>query len=471
MNYLHKIIRSYKILLLIFSIGFIIRLLFLLFFAEKLLGTGMYINGDTFGWIESFKNLWNHGKYTFDLTNKEAYFGRVPGFAFFWGVHYLVFGEALAYKAVAYSQLILDSCCILLLYGIAWRMLKDRKVALISASLYAIYPFIIYWVTVSYSEILANSLNLLLFFILLKENKRYYHFLILGLLSATCFLTREFVALNLLALFLFVFLLQNTSFAKKLTYIAFVSLGFLSLYLSWPIRNYINHDRIILGRTWGGFGQAGIDFRNFHSWVTCWDNDEMYWLDQVLEKKGAVTFPKEIFQNDAEEKYAQKIATDALNCGASFNVLSKNLKGFPSTDGSDCTKEVALGFDSLKWSYIKNNTFSYLTIVPLKNIYKIIFKNNLAQRSMVQTNSSILTIAIFSFRTFLILAGLIGCLLLYKTRPSYPIILFCALLYFFFCFIFRTIEMRNLVYAEVLMLIPAAYAIRLLFKKISTPSL
>src|SRR5688572_22919140 len=92
-------------LLYILLLGLFLRLLFLWKGAAIYYGPdSVHKNGDTFSYVLSFQNLAEKGHYTFDESIPDASFGRLPGFPFFYGLHYLVFGKSTAYVATAISQ-------------------------------------------------------------------------------------------------------------------------------------------------------------------------------------------------------------------------------------------------------------------------------------------------------------------------------------------------------------------------------
>ena len=89
---------AYKWLYIILFLGLILRLAFIWWGAFIYYPNPFYF-GDSFSYTNSFLNLWNKGIYSFDLSNADAYFGRLPAYPLFYGFHYIVFGEKYVYIA------------------------------------------------------------------------------------------------------------------------------------------------------------------------------------------------------------------------------------------------------------------------------------------------------------------------------------------------------------------------------------
>ena len=461
MNFIKSKILNTPILFIV-CVGIIIRLLFWAFAAKIILGDNIYTSGDTVGWTQSFLNLLHYGHYTFDLTDASGYFGRVPGYSFYWGLHYLLSGSEYVYQAVAATQIILDCICIYLVYKISLLVFNDSLAAKISALLYCFYPFAIIWVTVSYSEILSNFLNILCIYLSLKPDKKNSHFFILGLLLAVLFLTREFVAISLFFICLYTLFDRDVAtYQKRFKNATLIFLSFLLLYSIWPIRNYINHDRFILSRSNEGFSFYKQDFREFRSWIICWDNDETFWINDITKKNYITDFPEEAKLTLADKKLLQETLLLCRDCGSSF-AHWETFYGFKNPfrkKGEECNELIAKNFSTLRSNYIKNNRLAFFTRVPLMNLQKAVLKTKLVNRS-----TSTLQRILLSYRSLLIILGLIGVFLSIKNYKIIPIAGYVIFIYLFFSLIIRHIEMRNLLQADTLLVIMAGFAIVQFYK-------
>lgn len=440
----------------IILLGFAVRIFFWLVAADFLLGHSIYISGDTTGWTDSFLNLLKHGCYTFDLNNKEAYFGRVPGYSFFWGVHYLLVGSNYVYQAVAFSQIVLDCVAVYLVYRISNFVFEYKLAAILSALLYAVYPFVIIWVTVSYSEVLSNFINILCVFLVLRPEKKTIDYLIIGFLLALLFLTREFVAASLVFILLYILLDTQASLKKRLNYSSLLAIGFICLYALWPIRNYVNHDRFLLTRSNKGFSFYQEDYSSFRSWVVCWDNDEVVWLEKAVRNSYKVDFPAMAFPSKEDERLASKALAACGVCGTSFDHWDRvfEVKNQKRDTSLNCNTEIANDFTALRISYIQNKPLEYFTKVPFMNLKKAFFKNGAKN-----IESSLIQTLLFGYRSVLVVLGFIGLVLCFRNKKLIPIGGYVVFIYVFFSFVIRYIEMRNLLQGDTLLLIPAGWVI------------
>lgn len=445
-------------LVLIVLLGFILRLVYLIWGADIFLGSRKYIMEDTYGWTLSFINLLKKGIYSFDLTNPEAAFGRVPGFSFFWGIHYLLFGD-YAYQAVAVSQMLLDTIAIILVYKITLNIYGKLSIASSAAMMYATYPFIIAWITVSYSELLANFVTILILFFLTKPDKGLKDYILIGVLCAFGFFVREFIGVLLPIAFGTILINEKGGLFRKFQKITIVLIAFLVGYSLWPLRNYLNHNRVVFARTAGGFPMYNNDFQSFRAWINAWDPDESKWLQAVTSSNQPVNFPAGIFNSKAEGQKAAELVTLARACGSSFQYW-KVKDGLPlNTTRESCNAEISAGFDQLRASLIKNKPLFFFTSVPFKNLNKAIFKSDIQKGSVVKKKTAKIMSLIFFCRSLLIILGIIGILLSFSFKNILPVAGFSLAIYFLMCFIIRFLEMRNLLQADTVLLIPAAFTV------------
>ncbi len=449
-------------------VGLIIRLLFLIVGADIYYHGEKYIMGDTAGWTLSFINLIEHGHYTFDLSNPDAYYARVPGYSFFWGLHYLIFGDEYVYPAVAVSQVLLDTVCIYLIYKISISIFNKTNIAHFTSLLYATYPFIILWTTISYSEVLSNFLSILFIYVLYTKKEGNYKFILLGLITGYAFLTREFLGILLFVGLIFVIINNSYGWYSKstITKCSLIALGFLVVYLPWPIRNYVNHNQIILSRSMNGFKLYNNDFISFRSWINCFDNDETPYVRQLVNTQKPLNLPTGIFQNNAEKLKADSLIQLARNCGSSFYYWQKKTNPNHKKPSDFCNTDISDGFNQLRKSYIKNNFLNYISHVPLLNIKKAIFKNNLQSGSKFGNLSGLLVQGLFGLRSILIVLGLLGIIYSYKNLKLFPITFYIFAIYFFLCFVYRQLEIRNLVQVDLLLLLPASNLLFVIFNKV-----
>lgn len=466
-----------KPLIAIVAGGFLVRILFLLYGAKFYYGftqADIFTNGDTHSYILSFTNLWNYGYYTFDFLEPDAAFGRLPGYPLFYGMHYLIFGIQQAKFATACTQILLDTFSIILLSNairIIWS--KSHWPPYVGAFLYAFYPFTIVWVTIVGTETLSVFMVLYWLNILLQNKKSKSHFLKLGLVIALTLFVREYlgILLPITLVYLFVVNFRENKYSqlnKVFSFQSLVIVGFMLLYIAWPIRNYYSFHRFVpLKPTMAGYANYNIDMQSFRDWVHCWDNNDQYWLEQVLSTDGLVKFPDNAFDSIEEKAEAQHLANLAKRCGSSFYLFRKGIYGKAEYFDiaamksnkeyqQNCNAEISEGFTKLKKNFMQQHPIRYLLQVPGANLYKALFKNSRIRDQHTNGGKQLLLVALFSYRTMVLIIGIIGFIVFWRKQDMLPALLVFCFMYFFITSITRSLEMRYLLHSDILALIPAA---------------
>lgn len=453
-------------------LGFLLRLAFVLKGATIYYGAGQEnTNGDTASFTQSFLNLWHTGHYTLDPLLSEASFGRLPGYPFFYGIHYVLSGPELANDAVIISQVLLDTSVVVLLYN-TMRRWTDKMPAQIVAFLYATYPFAILWITVIGSETLSVFCMVLWLNVITRPAGGRKHYWLIGLLAAVTFYVREYLGILLPISVLFVMVSGSGSRVIKWQRGVCVVLGFGMLYAWWPVRNYSNHGKIVLLKpASAGYVNQREDMQAYLDWLACWTNDNSSWMESMLGSQ-PYRYPSNIFSNPGEERRAYELTALASSCGSSFQVRRLNNLGHQGSlpYSAPCNARIAAGFDSLRRSFIRHNPFAYYTKVPSANLRKAFFKS--ATINQGDSYTQYLHRILFFYRSCLLLLAVAGLVVYRHKRCLWPVAAYAIFAYCYMSFVFRSLEMRYLLQADVLMLLPAAWLInsalpKIVFNKLS----
>ena len=409
-------------------------------------GSSPFINSDTTSYIESFMNLWEHGLYSFNPLNPEAAFGRLPGYPFFWGAHYLLFGKQHVFQAVAFSQCLLDTLAIYLVYVTARALSHDVRAAWISALFYALYPFVIVWMTVSGTEALATFLTIMVFWWLATRLVDLRNALIAGILVGLSLLVREYLGVLLVPVFFWLYTAKG--FGRHFVGLCLVALlGFTVLYIGWPVRNYVfQHRFLLLKPPTAGYERYAEDVNSARKWIYGWSPDANAYLDGIAGTAAIPKFPADVFQNSAEAARAQALIQMARQCGTGFYTWRTNQH---YSQSSNCNAELGAGFTALESSYKQRHPFRYWTHVPLLNLKKAFFKNQLTQ------GGSKLVSVLFLYRSVVLMVCLVGAFMLRRQRSVWPLMFFFAFMYLFICVGLRQLEMRYLIQPDAAFLILA----------------
>ncbi len=464
---------SSRALLALIGLGLIARLLFFFVGAERYFGAGFnLVESDTHS---SIANLIETGTYTLDPRLEYGYFARMPGYAFFVGIFYLLFDgdKSQIYPTIAWVHIVLDLLTLFLFYRTAAALFKNRVYALWAGLLYATYPFIIVWTPTAFSEPVS------IFFMVLALHS-YAH--VQGSLRwfsiAACVgvatLVRPQLAL-LLPLFGLLLLYEHyRSFPTLLKMGIVYSLGALLTYGLWPIRNYVNHDKLILSQDLRGFSNWSEDVINFMRLIHAVKENWQPQFGQILRNE-TVSVPEVLCRNPADSLLFVETTQLAQTC--SFGFSQWQTMGYwkaPIPFGEQgCTQEVAQNFEILRQRVIEQYPYDYYIGVPLQNLRKAFFKIDIENTS----RSGILVSLLFLFRSALLITGIVGMVLwLRSSSLVHQPIAWLMLAYFISWYLLlcggtavqmRNMEMRYLLPADILMLFPAAYVLALLFQRLT----
>lgn len=441
-------------------LGLLLRLAFLWKGATIYYGAGQeHLNGDSFSFINSFLNLWHTGFYTLEPLIPDAAFGRLPGYPFFYGLHYLLFGPKLVLPALSVTQLLLDTAVIVLLHNLLRRWTGRVVPARLVALLYATYPFAIIWVTMVASETLNTFCTVAWLSVLTRPADSRRHYVAIGLLAVLTLFVREYMGVLLPISLLFVWCWPTQGRLPRWQRAALVLAGFGALYVWWPVRNYVGQHRVVLLKpAAAGYPNQREDMQAYLDWLHCWTNDNTTWVEGLVQDK-PLRYPSGIFSGPAEARRAVTLSALAARCGSSFHLRRLDTHDYrlvvPSRFAS-CNPQIAAGFDSLRRSYIWRHPIRYQLAVPLANVRKAFFKSATVHQAAV-SGKELLQRALFGYRTLLLLLGVAGLVAGWRRPYFWPITAYFIFLYLYISFDFRSLEMRYLLQADVLLLLPAAW--------------
>lgn len=457
-------IRSNQYIIIILLFGLLLRILFYLLGAQIYFGSkSFYMGGDTTSFLNPIKNLIDFGTFSVDLNHPMGVIGREPGYSFFLAPFYLLFGNNtdLLCRAVCWFQIILDSLCIILFYKTAINIFNHKKIAIMAAVLYASYPFVIIWTSVVHAEALGVNLLVLIMYFFSHPNIRYKYFLVGGLIAIAFFIRPQMLFI-LPAVGLSVLINYKKHIRQWLIYGIQLTLGFLIVYSPWPIRNYVIHHQLEFFRDISSMRAWQWDVMNFHEYIVSMQVDWEPQFTQIILSDEPVSFPPAAYINKADSLNLVKAIALSRTCSDGFASFMKK----PPLGENNCTQETAQLWKTLYENQVKYNGLNVFLFVPLKNLKKAIFKISLVKNwksPNLSTTTVILVGILFSYRTLLILLGLIGCFFYLKQKDQVSaMFIWCSILFFIIwylwvCFIYRALEMRYFLPADVLLLFPAAF--------------
>lgn len=470
--------RENKSLTYIILFGLALRLIFTFVVAPFYFNrANIFFDSDTGTWMHYLENLIYQGEFTVNANNELAAYGRMPGYSFFLAPSFLlvtffyklqgldihnysaIWGVAL--KITAYTQIVLDTISIFLVFYIAKRLFSNYKIGIISSFLYATYPFVIVWNPVCYSEVSSIFFALLALALALKGDKKYI-FAIAGFSLGFSVLIRPQFAL-LAPLMIFLFYQKFRGFSKEGIFQALIFYIFFTItYGSWPFRNYIRFNKLVTTQDLTGLEEWNLDVVAYLQYIYSvkaeWDPQ----FTDIIHNR-PVTFPKIAYRTPEDSIKLERAVYLAKNCGSGFSHwVGYWKKPIKANDPASCSVEIAQLFNELRANQVKYNPVNFYITIPLQNLKKALFKSELSDsKSLARKLGGML----FYYRTFLLMLGIIGLVLMFGNKFTIPIALlfglFFATLYFYLCFgtspQTRNIEMRYLLQADVLMLFPTAF--------------
>lgn len=454
----------------IFILALSIRLIFYFFGAEIYFGKNDFIlQGDSGSYISGILNLIHHGTYTVNLNEVDAYAGRMPGYSLFIGIFLFLFGTSnllFSLKIAAFFQMLLNSISAVLFYKFFLFLFKKNKISVWAGLLFSLYPFMIFWTPIIYAESISIDLMIVaLYLIVTNATHNKIKIILAGAITGFCILVRPQSIFLFASVPLFYFI--QFAFTKKTLVLSllFIFSG-LIIFGLWPARNYINHGKLVFMFNKSSSRFMSMDRLNFAYFMWSVQTDWEPQISQLLNNE-TFTLPDFVWKKLPTADIA-KINNAVLltrTCADGIAMLKKLPQLSPE---EDCSDEVAQMWKELRISIIKNAPFEFFIAVPISNIKKAVFKtsliksyNRIDKPKAVHNFASIL----FIYRSLLILTGFFGLLYIYIFQLKF-ILPFASLIfsyffltYFWLCFIYRDMDIRYLLPADVLMLFPAAFMI------------
>jgi hypothetical protein len=447
--------------------GLFLRMFFYFFGAELYYGTKHFFTlGDSIELFSAGKNLVDNGIFSTDLNYPDGVFKREPGYSILMAIFYILSFKniELTFCLLAIFQIAFDSFCIYVVFKIIKSISNNHYSALIGATLYAVYPFAIFWTSIAYAEIFGVNLCLISVYFSSK-NKIKYHFLSGGIAAYASLVRPQLFLLifaYLSASFILIFIKKYQSKKQLVLYI----LGFILIYACWPIRNLVNHkELVIFKKTENTSRDMSADRISFAYFMWSVKTDWEPQISQLLAGE-TVEMPEWVWKMSEDDSMKlMKAITLSYECGDGFRQL-RRLPPLP--EDVDCTEEVTALWKELREIVITKRPLQYYVKVPFGNLKKSIFKNSLI-KSFNRADKPVLinqlVNLLFSYRTLLLILGAIGCFLMLfqinakENLATYYIIFYIMGLYFWLCFIYRDMDIRYLLPADVLLIIPASFLI------------
>ena len=436
-------------------LGLILRLLFSFYFSKYYFGNINYTIGDSYSYINPVLNLLKYGVYAFDIDEIDSYFYRGPVYPFFWGIHYILFGENLVFESVAVSQSFIDVFSGYLIYKILGSFGVPNKYSLLGMLMYLINPILLVHVPITGTETLAIFITLFYFHLLVKS-KNNLDYVKIGILAGVSLLTRQYLGILMPIGIVYIFLNCKLDFQKISRNSIIIFLSFSLTLTPWFLRNYINLGKpiVLMGETTGyqSYQEDYIAFEKLYSLIYV---DVTPIFNSVANSgKDTITNFKVLGSLSGELQELNKMA---FKCGPSFNSRRYNILYKKDNKlSNNCKSELIIGYDKLRVKLLAQNGFLFKYKTAYLNLKKSFFKMDLTSRP-----SSVKDVFIylsFSYRIFYVILGFLSILFI-RGNKKVAIILFPLFMFFFVSVVIRHVEIRYLAQVEAILIVLATYSI------------
>lgn len=456
---------SKKALAAIFFAALALRLAFSFFLSRYYFGKISFTFGDTDSFTLPFLNLISQGVYTFDVNSIDAYLYRPPVYPLFWGLHYLLSGSAGVYKAVAFTQSLIDAASAVLCVLLAVRLGCSKRWALFAGCIYVINPVLFVHVPISGTETLAIFLTLASVLLALfpwKSSNLFFSALLLALAAMTRQYLGILLPISLIYLACWCFQSGCFSFVILGRQVALYLLSFCLFVSPWFFRNAfeLGMPTILMGKT-SGYATLQEDYlamRDFYN---------LYFVNITpiyysIGLRGSDEVSDSGLFGDLAEKV--HVASQlAGRCGPSFLQVRTSRIPFKDTPPNvlPCKDEVVASYKSLRAKALESGGPLLFLKTPVANIFKSVFKQDLVEAHSNPIKGLAIR-SIFLFRSAYVLLGLLSILWLWK-KPESVYLFFPIAMILLISFCYRQVEIRYLAQVEALLIPYCAYSVGRLY--------
>lgn len=428
--------------LAIFLLAVVVRVVWWLGFAPWVLGEYTYVHPDTPTFVNAARNLIETGTYASDPEFRDALFTRVPGYALIWAA--LSFLPGVTYIWMAAIQAVLDSATAVLLFLVGSR-LGARWVAGI---VYAFYPFALLWVTPSLPDVMTTFGMIATVSWATLRPPTWRNAAVFGILTGLLGLTREYAWVVLAALGPWVWGRGSARFVVGVLLSAILTSA--AVYSPWPLRNVLIHGEWVVMRSQSsGYREYDRDIIAAIQWMNLWTTFPHPQIN-ALAAGEPIKAPDWVYADEAARRESERLFARMRECGRGTRAWARM-----GEVENDCTDDVAEKLRAMSAKLIRRQPLRTWVVVPLQNLSKILFKSSLSDERATTERKTMARVA-FSWRTLLLVLGCLGLAFDWQNRRTWTFVAPALGLYLAMAFVIRGIQMRYLLQADVLMLIPAA---------------
>lgn len=417
-------------------------------------------------YLPQIKNFIAGNGFTSNVIREHYDVRRTPVYPIFYGFHYLIFGEKNSFYFIRFTQILIFALATLALYFATFNFTKNKKIAILAASIFGFNPTLVSYLYFTITEALSPALVCFVLYFLsksfVKNNKK--NWFLTGLFFAIASLCRPAIFFFVPALFFAIIYINRSTFKRILLSGFIVALGVITLFLPHVIRNYIvtNGDIVILEKYYGDPMDLGIPNVELRNWISCWMNPADYSSEVICNTiKNAIAFDSsstkekvvaQLLQQLPEKATMENKKEDiAIAYGSLYDYYFAINKEAGKDELSTLEKQSISKLQSLKIQFVKNAPWQYYIITPLLIIKTVIFQSNTSTIALLDNyetsiKKKLIKAVLFIFNILLFLSAISSILYIRKYLLLYAIsIIFIMVNVLYITYTFRYFEARYLI--------------------------
>ena len=425
------------------------------------------------------------------VNSNGDYFRRVPGYSIVYLFFTGIFKEPVAHLLLKIFQFLLFLSTIPAVYYLC-KQVSGVLASRIVTSVYALIPFVSSWTYYTLTESISPELVIFYCFFLLKavnsieKDKKTKYYLLASVFLTFGILTRPYIALAGLALFVFSF--RDFVWLKKGNWGRFFYTSCLIpaiLIGAWTIRNYsIAKEFVPLEKAFHpqSTDRMKPEFRGLFSFVKCWGEDgynltayheRMYWA--AVEGDTSSVYVKHILSNwppkiIAEYKYDTLFAVLKAHQELIFSFRPYfNSKTKMPDQYLESQINMEKKYNKLISAYKRDHLLSYWIVTPLTYLKRLVVHSHTANIYFFQgENREKKYVNVYRFLLLMVhiavyLSLLLNIFIMRGWMNRLVFVLIHLLVIIFFTFIHREIEQRYMLPILPLIIIGSACVVDRLF--------
>lgn len=231
---------------------------------------------DNYWYTSQIKNYLNKEGFTVNPHKHHYTVRRTPVYPIFYGIHYLLFGEAKSYYFIRFTQVFIFILATFALLMAAYNFTGNNKMAWLAAIMYGFNPTLVTYLYYTITEALSPSLVcfLLYFLSLAYKHHRKRDWMAAGFVFALGALCRPSIVFISFSIGFMLFYLYRNKKYLCVKFGLYFTLGAGLLFAPHIVRNFIvtKGEVVVLEKYYGDPMDYGMPNIALRKWISCWMN-------------------------------------------------------------------------------------------------------------------------------------------------------------------------------------------------------